>query len=69
LPPPSHWKEIAKTLRDKILSPAERAQYRLRGDIIAKLILAMEKLEREKKAKGELTPIKLPWKLERIETR
>lgn len=41
--------EIAKALRDKVLSPGERAQYRLRGDILAKLILAREKLAKAEK--------------------
>jgi hypothetical protein len=29
-------------------------------------ILAMEKLEKEKKAKGKLVPARPPWKLERV---
>jgi hypothetical protein len=51
-------KEIAAALRDKVLSAGERAQYRLRGDILAKLILAQEKLDREEKTKQPVLP---PW--------
>jgi hypothetical protein len=52
--------EIAAALRDKTLSAGERAQYRLRDDILAKLIVAKEKAEKEEKAKGK-APVLPPW--------